>query len=648
MFEKIRRLILGPPRNPLNPATRKHIALVAVLAWVGLGADGLSSSSYGPEEAFLALGKYHHLALYLALAIAATVFIISYSYNQVIELFPNGGGGYKTATKLLNPTMGLLSGAALIVDYVLTIAISVASGVGTIFSLLPSQWQSYSLEADALIVIILIVLNLRGMKESIKILLPIFAGFVITHIFLITYGIFSHGSQLPIIVNNAVSETHVVAAKMGWIVLLILLVKAYALGGGTYTGLEAVSNNVNTLAEPRVKTGKWTMFYMAVSLSITAGGITFLYLLWHVQPEPDKTLNAVVFGSILANWHYGHAILITSLAFETGLLFVGANTGFLGGPAVLSNMALDSWVPNRFRNLSNRLVTQNGIILFGLAALFILTWSDGHVYYLVVLYSVSVFLTFSISLLGLCKHWICNRPANSRWFLKLCLCSIGLIICVSILLVTFFTKFFTGGWFSGLIIAAVVTMCIMIKRYYRNTAALLSAADKIFAQELPEHEGKDPELDYGAPTAVFFINKSRGAGMHTLLWAQRLFPNQFKNFVFVRVGVVDVENFNRDKELNAMQKDVENELMYFTNFSHQQGIAVKCYRDYGIDPVDKLTTLAERINKEFPNSIFFSCQLLFSKENWIQRILHNNTANSLQRRLHLAGMQMVILPMKLS
>src|SRR2546423_3099554 len=136
LYQKCRRILVGAPLDPFSEQTRKHIALAAFLAWVGLGADGLSSSCYGPEEAFKALGANTHLGLFLALLTAATVFIISLSYNQVIELFPTGGGGYRVATSLLGPRAGLVSGAALMGDYVLTIAISVASGVDQIFSLL--------------------------------------------------------------------------------------------------------------------------------------------------------------------------------------------------------------------------------------------------------------------------------------------------------------------------------------------------------------------------------------------------------------------------------------------------------------------------------------------------------------------------------
>src|SRR6266513_2944164 len=165
---KITEMIFGAPLDPFSKETRRHVVLVAFLAWIGLGADGLSSSCYGPEEAFLALGENRQLGLYLAIATAVTVFIIAVAYNQVIELFPSGGGGYKVATSLIGPYAGLVSGAALIVDYMLTISISIASGVDAVFSLLSVAAQSLKLWTELALVLLLIYLNLRGMRESIK------------------------------------------------------------------------------------------------------------------------------------------------------------------------------------------------------------------------------------------------------------------------------------------------------------------------------------------------------------------------------------------------------------------------------------------------------------------------------------------------
>ena len=173
-FVTLRELLLGKAKDPLDPKVFHQISLVAFLAWVGLGADGLSSSAYGPEEAYLALGHHFYLALPLAVLMAVTVFIISASYSQIIELFPTGGGGYLVATKLLGARAGLVSGSALVVDYMLTITISIASSADALFSFLPAGWQPYKLLVEIFLIFGLIFLNLRGVRESVLFLLPIF------------------------------------------------------------------------------------------------------------------------------------------------------------------------------------------------------------------------------------------------------------------------------------------------------------------------------------------------------------------------------------------------------------------------------------------------------------------------------------------
>lgn len=645
---KFKRILIGDPLNPFNPNILKHVSLIAFLAWIGLGADGLSSSCYGPEESFIALGAHTSLALYIAIAMAITVFIISLGYNQVIELFPSGGGGYKVATQLLGSYVGLISGAALIVDYVLTIAVSTASGMDAIFSLLPPHLSSYKLIAESLLIIALIGANMRGMKESIQLLLPIFVGFMVLHVVLIIYGIAAHRRGLFPIALDTIHHTNLLVQTMGWLPLLGLMLHAYSLGSGTYTGLEAVSNNVNKLSEPRVTTGKWTMFYMATSLAFTASGITLLYLLWHAHPTPNQTLNAVVFHSILGNSGFGQSVLFITLLLEAGLLFVAANTGFLAGPGVLANMAIDSWVPNRFRHLSTRLVIQNGLILFGIAALAILLWSGGRVTLLVILYSINVFITFSLSLLGLCVYWAKNRSkASNRWLWRLGFSFFAFFITSSILCVTLFTKFSSGGWVTVLITFAVIAICLFIKRHYKIVAKKLSQLDAQLIQPITERRDHPLLPDPQEPTAVIFVGKSSGVGMHTLLCVLRIFPRHFKNFIFLSVGVVDVESFSGGEALEKMRHEVDEILQYFVDYCQQYGIAAESYADFGADIVEKLTELTEIVSEKYPNCIFFSSKLIFEHDNWITRLLHNETPMTLQRQLHLQGKELVILPMKI-
>src|SRR5262252_6629560 len=465
MSRSLRESLLGKPLDPFSGETRQHVALVAFLAWVGLGADGLSSACYGPEEAFLALGPHTPLSLYLAAATAVTV----------------------------------------------------ASGVDALFSLLPPYLGEFKLAVEVVLTGLLLYLNLRGMKESINFLLPIFLGFVITHALLIGYGIFAHGDSLPAMIGQTVRDSSSLAHDVGWVAVAALLLRAYSLGGGTYTGIEAVSNNVQSLAEPRIRTGKWTMFYMALSLAFTAAGIIILYLLWSARPVEGQTLNAVVFAEIIGSYDLGgdamnHLGLVVVLALEAGLLLVAANTGFLGGPAVLANMAVDSWMPHQFRNLSSRLVTQNGVILMGAAAAAVLLITGGSVSVLVVLYSINVFLTFTLSLAGLVKYWWIHRHEGG-WLLRLLLSLLGLLVCGGILVVTTIEKFTEGGWITLIITGLVVAIGMAIRHHYNSVAVRLDRAEA--AYEAPSgHFAAKPRLVPERPTAAFIIGRNRCGLIH--------------------------------------------------------------------------------------------------------------------------------------
>ena len=331
------------------------------------------------------------------------------------------------------------------------------------------------------------------------------------------------------------------AQNIGWIFVASLVLRAYSLGGGTYTGLEAVSNNVNMLVQPRVRNGQRSMLYMALSLAFTAGGIIFLYVLWDAKPVEGQTLNAVVFHGTISHLGWGtplmqNALLALVLAFEAGLLLVGAQTGFLDGPAVLSNMAGDYWVPRYFRDLSTRLVRQNGIIVMGVASLLILSWTHGDVSVLVVLYSINVFLTFSLSLLGLCIYWWRHRKEARIWLKRLFLSAMGLTVTATVLVITLFEKFMAGGWLTVVVTSAVIGLCLLIKRHYVETRKNLAQADAVYAGD-PELTSFDAPLsiDPSQPTAIVLVGRHRGVSMHALVWIQRLFPH-YKNFIFLAVG----------------------------------------------------------------------------------------------------------------
>ena len=291
-----------------------------------------------------------HLGIFVALATAFTVIVIASSYSQIVELFPGGGGGYLVASKLLTPTLGMISGCALLIDYVLTITLSIASGADAIFSFLPIPLLRYKLIVAVLGVLLLMVLNLRGVRESVMPLVPIFLLFLVTHTFAIFYALLTHIPSIGEVAQTTIVQTRAARQSLGGFGVFLLLMRAYSMGAGTYTGIEAVSNGLPILREPRVQTAKRTMRYMAASLAFMAAGLMIGYLLFGVTKVPGRTLNAVLMERIASGWGVpGSLFVLLTLISEAVLLFVAAQAGFLDGPRVLANMSLDRWLPGRIQ-----------------------------------------------------------------------------------------------------------------------------------------------------------------------------------------------------------------------------------------------------------------------------------------------------------
>ena len=457
MLEGSKRLLFGAPRNVEDPRVFHKISLIAFLAWVGLGADGLSSSAYGPDEAFRALGDHTYLCVFLALATALTVFIISYAYSRIIEHFPSGGGGYLVATKLLGPGFGVVSGSALLVDYVLTISVSIASAADQIFSFLPLGWQGSKVPLEILAIAVLLVLNIRGVKESINVLVPIFLTFVVTHAIVLAAVIGMHLHAVPIVAHQVSSGLHSGMQTLGFGALFLLFAKAYSRGAGTYTGIEAVSNGIQIMREPRIPTAKRTMTYMAVSLAVTAAGILLCYMLLGVHAEEGKTMNAVMIEQL----HWGTWFVVLCLCAEGALLFVAAQTGFIDGPRVMANMALDSWLPRRFSSLSERLTMHYGVILMAVASIATLIYTKGDITALVTMYSINVFITFSLTEMGMCRFWVTERKQHPEWKKALPIHLTGLTLCLSILTIVINEKFTEGGWLTVVITSLLIGLVLV-------------------------------------------------------------------------------------------------------------------------------------------------------------------------------------------
>lgn len=656
--KRVKNIMIGGAHSPHDTKLFHKLSLIAFFAWIGIGADGLSSSCYGPQEAFAALQGHMYLGIFVALATAITIFVISASYSQIVEAFPSGGGGYLVASKLLSPRLGMISGCALMIDYMLTITVSVAAGADAVFSFLPSSWLPYRLVFASAVVVALIILNLRGVRESVLVLMPIFLVFVITHAFLILYALMTHAMKFPEVVSSARADLSATTSQIGLFAVIFMVLRAYSMGAGTYTGIEAVSNSLPILREPRVQTAKRTMNYMAVSLAITVLGLMLAYVLYNVRFQEGKTLNAVLLESVTAPWNkgWGYPFLLITLISEAVLLFVAAQTGFVGGPRILSNMALDKWVPTRFANLSDRFVSQNGILIMGVAALAMMVSTRGSVTILVVLYSINVFITFLLSQSGMVRYWWKHRSQFKSWWRKLLVNGVGLVLTAFILVSVTIVKFYQGGWITLVVTGTLILIVLGIKRHYENTAKLLKRLDSLvlaagfssseYIPGITKDEKEKEEFDPEAKTAVLLVNGFNGMGLHTLFNIFRLFGGAFKNFVFVQVGVIDAGNFKGLEELEKLQTQVKSELERYINFVTHHGYHAESVYSIGTDVVEEVAQIAPNIVERYPQAVFFGGQIVFPKETFLTRLLHNYTVFSMQRRFYHEGIPVVILPIR--
>lgn len=657
-LNRAKTFLIGKPRDLQDHSVYEHLSLIAFLAWVGLGADGLSSSCYGPSEAFHALGEHSFLAIFLALATVATVFIISACYSHIIEEFPSGGGGYLVASKLLGRRAGLLSGCALMVDYVLTITVSIAAAGDALFGFFGKDWLLFGFNPDQTkllaetgFIVMLVILNLRGVKESVMALMPVFLLFLVTHALMIAGSLVLDIGATGQVVTKVADEVRssIADPAIGLWGMLALLLHAYSLGAGTYTGIEAVSNSMAVMREPRVATGKRTMTYMAISLSLTAGGLMLAYLLLDIHGTAEKTMNHVLTETFMTKlgWDtnaFGKSFVLATMISEGALLIVAAQAGFIGGPRALANMARDSWVPHWFANMSERLATHNGIVLLGFSALVALWATGGNVSKLVIMYSINVFITFALSMIGMCAFWWQKRSTDPIWKKRFALFAFGAVLCSMILVVTVYVKFIEGGWLTLLVTGACFGLCELIYRYYGKVSQKLRFLDAVLSDlpimGKPNYTDPDPDL----PTAAVMVGGYGGLGIHTIYHALSTWHGYYKNLIFISVGVIDSGNFKGASTLEELQRHTENSLNKYVELAQKLGMQSTAFMSIGTDAVDELEHLCREVKQQFPNVVFFAGQLVFQREQWYQRLLHNRTAYSIERRLHWAGLPIMILP----
>lgn len=458
-LKEFKEFLIGPPL-PNKSIAREKLPIWKALAI--FSSDALSSVAYGPEEMIIMLmvggAAMYAFAMPIGIALIALVIIVSISYAQVAKANPGGGGSYSAAKSNIGEGPALLAAASLLIDYTLTVAVSVSSGTDAIVSAFPSLLPFHLFIDLSVLFFVLMIINLRGVRESSWIFaFPTYA-FVFGIMATIVVGVI-----LAMIGRQPAMETTQMNAKIALNgTVIFLLMRAFANGSSSMTGIEAISNGVPMFKAPDVKNAQKTTYLLAAILVTMMAGIIFLYTHYHFFPEHDNTmlsqLAQTVFGR---NWFYYYIQITTML-----ILYLAANTAFNGLPPLLALLAKDGYMPRYLSARGDRLSFSGGIIFLSfMAAAFIIVF-HGHVDELISLYALGVFISFTIAQVSMVVHW--RRERGRRWLMSAAINGFGAIVTGMVVFVIIVAKFMLGAWIVTILIPIIMIWFFTVRKHYEN------------------------------------------------------------------------------------------------------------------------------------------------------------------------------------
>jgi amino acid transporter len=457
----LKRLLVGAPM-PL--ALARHERLSKTTALAVFSSDALSSVAYATEEILLILvlagAAAMHLANPVSLAIAGLLVIVAVSYQQTIHAYPSGGGAYIVARANLGTLPGLVAAAALLIDYVLTVSVSVAAGVAAVTSAIPAL-HPYKVSLGVGCIAAIAFANLRGVREAGR----VFA--VPTYLFIVTFAVLVLGGLFRLLTGEFQPLTTgppQAATPLTW----FLILRAFSSGCVALTGIEAISNGIPAFKPPESRNAAITLGWMAAILASLFLGITVLAAALGVVPVEEETV-----VSQIARGLFGTGLFYYLVQASTALILVlAANTSFADFPRLSSLLARDRYAPRQFATQGDRLVFSNGIIILAaLAALLIIVFR-GETHALIPLYAVGVFISFTLSQAGMVRHWLAERGPGWTW--RLAINGVGATVTGVVTLVIAVSKFTHGAWIVVLVIPLLVMACLTIHRHYVEVADQLS------------------------------------------------------------------------------------------------------------------------------------------------------------------------------
>lgn len=462
MINKIKYFFIGPPL-PNEEMSGRQLNKIRALA--AFSPDALSSLAYANQEIYLGLVVAGAAGLALSLPIAGAITlllsIVALSYAQTIRAYPSGGGSYVVARENLGLRAGMVAAAALLVDYILTAAVSLTAGVAEIISAFP-QLTPYRVALALAILVLVTLLNLRGLQESgTAMSLPVY-------LFLFAFFAMLLAGAVKLLSGAPVSAAAAAIPLATQPLTLVLVLHAFSAGCTALTGIEAISNGVPVFKAPQVRNAQKTLAAMALLMGLLFLGSIALTQVLHVSAGPNETILSALGRAVLGTGWLYYLVQFSTL----GILAVAANTSFAGFPRIAAILSADGFLPRQLANLGDRLVYKNGIVLLALMSGLLIVVFGGNSHALVPLFAVGAFSAFTLSQAGMVRHWL--RTREPGWQLKAAINGLGASVTGLTLVVIGVSKFAEGAWISILVVGLLLALFSYIHSHYQDVAAQLS------------------------------------------------------------------------------------------------------------------------------------------------------------------------------
>ncbi len=582
MLKTLKKIVLGPP---LSTAEFIHQRLSKKIALAVFSSDNLSSVAYATEEILLVLVTAGVAAisfsLPIAIAISALIFILIISYSETIHAYPSGGGAYIVAKENLGTLSGLTAAAALLIDYVLTVSVSIAAGVAAITSAFPASYE-HRVGISLLLILLITLANLRGVKESGKFFAAPTYLFIFSFLILIAVGFYKYFSgEIPV---SSLPEALPEALHP---LTYFLILKAFSSGCAAVTGIEAISNGVSAFKQPESKNATVTLIWMGSLLFVFFMGITELARFYHILPTPHETVVSQLARAIFPGGYFYYVIQVATAM----ILILAANTSYADFPRLSSFLARDSYLPRQLSSMGDRLAFSNGIILLGIASGFLIVLFNASTHRLIPLYAIGVFLSFTLSQAGMVRHWF--KEKKGWWIHRALINGVGALTTAVATIVIAATKFSHGAWIVIIILPIFVAIFLAIYAHYHDIVRQLH------------------------PETPDFISPSNH---HVLIPISALHKGTAKALAYAKLISPDVEAIyiSLDRERTEKMKDI----WKGWNIDTPLTILESPYRSI----MQPLLKYIDELQSKRHNQLITVVLPEFVPSKWWQQMLHNQTA----------------------